>query len=178
MSTDYKKKYVELRSKYLSAIDVSFRKGYEKGFQESQVQSQMQQAQAQQEQMAAMAQQQAQMPPQGQEGQEMSPEEQMAMEQQGQPMEEQQEQPTELDQQIEQLQGLLQKGEKPSYVALRDVTLKIAELRKAEATKRALPKLEPEQKQEIALQTKIVKDLTKKWKEESTQVAHDIANLL
>lgn len=180
---DYKKKYQELKAKYLTDVQASFKMGYEQGFGDAQMQAQAQQMQMAQEQMMA---QQAQMQAQG-----GDPSQDPAMQGQGgdQAVQDQMvaqegdaemspEGQSEMDSYINELQGLLQKGEKPSYVDLRNITLKMADLRKAEQEKRKLPPLQPEQKREISLQKKIVNDVLSKWKEESKQTVHDIINEL
>lgn len=61
---DWKLKYKELRSKYMNAIDVSYRLGFEEGLKQAQMDSMQQQMQDMQQQMMAAAQQ----PPMGAEG--------------------------------------------------------------------------------------------------------------
>lgn len=66
---DWKQKYMELRSKYMNAIDVSFKLGFQEGTKSAEMENlQAQQAQAEEE--AAMAAQQGMMP-----GEELPPEE-------------------------------------------------------------------------------------------------------
>lgn len=157
MSQDYyKKKYLNLRSKFLTSIDLAWRDGYEAGFLEAQQESMMQQMQAQEQMQAQMA---SQMEPQEGEqggGAGMSPEA-LAYQSSGQPgsemmeearsPEEQQKmaenvsdafgEPTppmngELGKNIDKLMSMLSKGNKPKIKDLRSVVEKIDELRKKE----------------------------------------------
>jgi hypothetical protein len=174
---DYKKKYQELKAKYLVDVQNGFKIGYEQGFNDANIQAQAQQIQMAQEQMMQQQQQMAQMsqdPMAAQGGEQMPPEGEQMPPEQGMEGEMSPEGQTELDSYINELQGLLQKGEKPSYVDLRNITIKMADLRKAEQEKRKLPPLEPQQKKEIALQKKIVNDVLQKWKKESEETVHDI----
>lgn len=174
---DYKKKYQELKAKYLTDVQNGFKIGYEQGFNDANIQAQAQQIQMAQEQMMQQQQQMAQMsqdPMAAQGGEQMPPEGEQMPPEQGMEGEMSPEGQTELDSYINELQGLLQKGEKPSYVDLRNITIKMADLRKAEQEKRKLPPLEPQQKKEIALQKKIVNDVLQKWKKESEETVHDI----
>lgn len=174
---DYKKKYQELKAKYLTDVQNGFKIGYEQGFNDANIQAQAQQIQMAQEQMMQQQQQMAQMsqdPMAAQGGEQMPPEGEQMPPEQGMEGEMSPEGQTELDSYINELQGLLQKGEKPSYVDLRNITIKMVDLRKAEQEKRKLPPLEPQQKKEIALQKKIVNDVLQKWKKESEETVHDI----
>lgn len=107
---DWKQKYYELRSKYMQAIDVSFRLGFQEGQKASEVQNlqtQLQEAQ----QMSMMGDNQQALPP-GQGEEVLSPEEAMATADSD--LEEESmssEQGDELDSSIEELQGLVEKNE-------------------------------------------------------------------
>jgi hypothetical protein len=166
MSIDYKHRYQEILQKFLTATDTLYRVGFEEGLKEGRNQAMQQQMAAQQQQMAAM---QGQMmgggqPPMEGGGQPMSPEEQAMMEaqaaqEQGMPqdamMDEGMEQGgSELDAKVAELEALLQKGEKPSYVALRKVVNEINELRKSRTKK---------QEKIVTAQRKVVEGLLKKW---------------
>lgn len=53
--TDWKSKYYELRARYMNAIDVSFRLGFQEGTKASELQNMQMQLQQAQQQMAAAA---------------------------------------------------------------------------------------------------------------------------
>ena len=92
---DYKLKYNDLKLKFMDAVDVSFRLGFEAGAQQAQVQqAQQQQADAQAAQQAAMGQQ------PGQPGQDPN-------DPNAQPGQEMGQDGSELDQHIGQLEGML-----------------------------------------------------------------------
>ena len=168
MSLDYKHKYQEILQKFLTATDTLYRIGFEEGLKEGRNQAMQQQMAMQQQQMAAMQQQGGMMggqPPMEGGGQPMSPEEEQAMmeaqaaqEQGGMPQDmmydEGMEQGSELDAKVAELEALLQKGEKPSYVALRKVVAEINEIRKSRTKK---------QEKIVTAQRKVVEGLLKKW---------------
>lgn len=168
MAVDYKQKYLNLRSKMMENVDVSYRLGYEQGMAEGQKQAQ-QEAQAMQQQM--MMQQQGQ-PQVDENGQPIAPEEQQAMMEEGQMPEEGQVPEdiqdqgggSDLDAHIQELESLVQKGEKPSVLSMRKAVDKIAGLRKAqkEAYKRNQSQIESSQK-------KIVNNVLKKWEDEANR---------
>jgi hypothetical protein len=168
MSIDYKHRYQEILQKFLTATDTLYRVGFEEGLKEGRNQAMQQQMAMQQQQMAAM---QGQMmgggqPPMEGGGQPMSPEEEQAMmeaqaaQEQGGGMpqdimaDEGMEQGSELDAKVAELEALLQKGEKPSYVALRKVVNEINEIRKSRTKK---------QERIVTAQRKVVEGLLKKW---------------
>lgn len=191
---DYKRKYEELKARYIQALDVAFRAGYEQGFNESQIQSMAQQAQQMQAQMMGMAQQQAAMGG-GMEGQATgSPEEQAQMEaeQQAQMQGQQAAGGDEMDQAISQLEQLVNKSE-PSIDDLK----KSIELIKSEHMHKKLTKktksvditpkpfsmsyksnLTENSKASVALQQKIVDDILRKWEHEESSSSRDITQIL
>lgn len=182
---DYKKKYEELKARYIQALDVAFRSGYEQGFNESQVQSMAQQAQ-QQFQMMGMAQQQAM-----QGARQPGAEPQMG-EEQGQPGAERQMGGDEMDQAIAQLEQLVSKSE-PSVDDLK----KSIEMIKSEHMHKKMMKktksiditpkpfsqsyktnLPENSKAAVAMQAKIVDDILRKWEQEQSQSSKDITQIL
>ncbi len=57
MAIDYKQKYLDIKAKFISSMDTSYRIGYEQGQKDAQLQNLQQQQEMQQQQMAAMQQQ-------------------------------------------------------------------------------------------------------------------------
>lgn len=190
----YKQKYMSLKQRYQTDLDAAFRLGYEQGAQQAQIEAQMQQMQMQQQQMAAQQQaaMQAQMGGQAgaEGGREMSPEEQAMMEAQGggeqippeamgaeggqgQPMPEEMAEQGELDTKIAELEGLLSKGEKPKILDLRKVVTELSSIRKnqIESLTKKSNKIETKQRS-------VVKNILKKWSEESKSVTQDLDKIL
>lgn len=99
MEVNYKLKYNELKLRFISALDVSFRTGYEAGSQAAQIEAQQQQMQMQADQ-AAQAQQQP-----GQPGEEQ-PEDG-----QEQPQDQQHPEGSELQRHIDELESMVKKSE-------------------------------------------------------------------
>lgn len=167
---DYKKKYQNLRARYIEAIDVAYRSGFEAGMTKAQQESMMQQMQ-----MQAAQQAQGGMPAQG-------PAAAQPPQIQG---------PDEVSQAVAELESLVNKSE-PSVDDLKKTinSLKDNLMHKSlsEKTKEiGLPKVYsnsykvnlPESgKQEVAIQTKIVDDILNKWSQEATEVSRDIATVL
>ncbi len=186
----YKQKYTSLKQRYQTDLDAAFRLGYEKGAQEAQMEAQMQQLQQQAEAQQAAAQQAAAMggqpAPDAAGGQEMSPEEQAMIEAQGgqqQPSEEemaaQQASPEEmaqqgeLDSKIEELEGLLSKGEKPKILDLRKAVQELASIRKNQ-----MQKINKKTEKVETKQRSIVKNILKKWQDDSKSVTTDLEKIL
>jgi hypothetical protein len=123
---DWKQKYVELRAKYLNAVDVAFRLGVQEGMRNAeiqQLQTQLQEAQAQAQ--AAMAA--AQQPPMGGEGMPVDEqgmpvegmEGEIPVDEEGMPVEGMEEEGGgELDQSIDELEGLVKKEKKLDVTSL------------------------------------------------------------
>lgn len=170
---DYKKKYQNLRARYIEAIDVAYRSGFEAGMSKAQQDSIAQQMQMQAQQMQQM---QGGMPPQGA-GQERPPQQMQG--------------PDEVSQAVAELESLVNKSE-PSIDDLKKTinTLKDNLMHKSlsEKTKEiGLPKvysnsykvnLPENSKQEVAVQAKIVDDILNKWSQESSEASRDIATAL
>lgn len=189
---DYKLKYQDLKLKFLDAVDVSFRLGFEAGAQNAQVQQAQQAEQAAQQ--AAMGQQPGQP---GQEGQDpnAAPGQEMAPGQDG----------SELDQHIGQLESMLQKTEanSESYASLKksldgiksfQSSLKQTyELKKSEQAIKAISKAmkspytinkaaaknmsQPAQKA-LGMQEQIVADLMKSFADEEKKAAEAVNKTL
>lgn len=114
MAVDYKQKYMDLKAKFMSSLDVSYRMGYEQGGKDAQLQNLQQQQEMQQQQMMAMQQQmgQTQEAMEGQEGGgPMSPEEQADQFMQEQQQGEIDNGISELEAGIQELSDLLSKSE-------------------------------------------------------------------
>lgn len=191
---DYKKKYLDLRSKYINDIDMSFRLGVEQGMQQAQ-QQQALDAQAQAKEAELNAQNGIQAgATQTQPGQPEQP---------GQPGQspEQAATSSELDQHIAKLESML--GQKPepelqkslqAIVSLRKKEKDLSDMKKAEeAIKgiaaalhkpslaigvRASTNLNQSNKDALASQHKIVNDVMASWAEEEKRASKDISTIL
>ncbi len=182
MSNDYKQKYIEMRHKLIESVDVAWRDGYEQGAKDAQMQAQQQQMEAQAQQAAQQAAMMGGAQP-GQEGDpnaQMSPEEeQMMMEQGGgqEPMPGQ-EMPmegesTELDSKLAELQDLVSKGEKPKVLDLRKIVNELATVRKSQ-----IENFKNKNKKVETAQRSLVKNILKKWSDESKSVTDDLEKIL
>lgn len=163
---DYKKKYLDLRSKFISSLDVAFRLGYEQASKEAaiqQAQAQMQQV-AQQQQM--MGQQQA-MP---------SAEQQMLGQQSGeeQPQEGQPEGSDEVSDYIAQIENLVNKTENVPEDLKKAIQGIKAVKTKPNFSFSYTHNLPEHQKKVLTKQEEIVESLMKKWDEEAKNAANDI----
>lgn len=186
---DWKLKYQDLKLKFLDALDVSFRLGFEQGANNAQIQ------QAQQDQMAAQQAQMGQQP--GQPGQDelAGNSGQLGQQPDG----------SELDQHIDQLESMLQKTEAGSleYINLKKSLDGIksfqhglkqtSELRKSEHaiaaigkamkspytfSKTATKNLSEHGKRALNDQEKIVENLMKSFEEEEKKVSETITKTL
>jgi hypothetical protein len=179
---DYKKKYEDLKARYIQSLDVAFRTGYEQGFSESQNQAMAQQAQMQFQGMAGSGMQ----PPPGAETVEVpSGQEPSASEQQPETADE-------LDQAISTLEKLVNKSE-PSIEDLKKSIemIKTEHLHKKITKKTKSIDITPKQysqsyrvnlpensKAEVAMQQRIVDDILRKWEKEQGQSSRDITQVL
>lgn len=180
-STDYRKKYQDLRGRFISSMDVAFRMGYEKGVGDARQeqaaiqmqQAQQMQAQAQQMQANAAAAQSQDSP--SQDG-EMQPVEQ---------------QPEELDQAISELEGLVNKSEfsaddiKKSIEKIKNYQtfkkMNFPSMKKAMST--SLPPLASANltaaaKKELSMQEKIIDDIMNKWDQEAPKATSEALRVL
>jgi hypothetical protein len=192
---DYKKKYMDLRARFVEALDIAFRTGYEQGYNESQIQSMAQQAQMQAQQTAMM---QGQMGAAGtgDYGMEQSSEGEMsAPETSGQPVG-----PEtggdEMDAAIAELEQLVNKSEpsiedmKKSLEVIKNNRMfqKLQKATKEAGKKMGQPpkplslsykvNLPEDAKQAVSMQSKIVDDILKKWEQEAQNSARDITSIL
>ena len=195
MRVDYKSKYQELKQNYINSLDVIYRKGYEDGLRDSQID----QAQQAQEQAMSTMQQNGQ-PGQPGEDQPGQVEGQQGEEKEA-PMSENP-QGDELGQHINKLEGMLGKSE-ISATELQDLkktlndirsllvqinltksmsNIKNTKMRKSENVLKISPKAQanlPEPaKKALELQHNILNNVFKKWESDESKVADDITSLL
>ena len=190
---NYKQKYEELKSRFMSAVDSAWNDGFQHGAQSAQ----MDQAAQQQQQNDAMMQAQAGQPQPGEEQAEGAPE-QAEGEAEGQPTS-QNPNEDQLGQHIEKLESMIGKSEiSPMELSdlkktLNDIrslqvqinltksmnSIKSTKLAKSQSftpkTKANLP--EPAKKA-LTLQQEILDNVFKKWDTESSHAASGIASLL
>ena len=195
---NYKQKYMELKSKFMSSVDEAFRLGFEQGAQQEQQNQMAQQQQQQQELQAAQA---AGMN-QGQPGQPGVPNEDPSQEAppQGAP---DSQGGSELDQHIAQLESMLGKSEisgddlKKALADLKSLQAKNhleSELKKSAkaipAIAKALHKpafkigvqashnMNSNAKSAVNMQEKIVTDIMKAWADEEQTASSKIADVI
>jgi hypothetical protein len=196
---NYKKKYIELRSKYINDLDMAFRLGFEQGGQQAQQQQALDaQAQNQEaEQQQAMAEAGGMNGAAPQEGQQPGQEGQQPPGAEG---------GSELDQHISKLEGMLGKPEqKPedkeaiqksleAIISLRKAEKLAGDMKKSELAIKGIAKalhkpafkmgaqaqhnLDDNAKKSVTLQHKIVNDIWKSWKEEESKAGKDIHSIL
>jgi len=182
---DYKLKYEDLKLKFMDAVDVSFRLGFEQGAQQAQVQQAQQQAQEAQMQQQQMAQMQGQ----GQPGQEQQdPNNPAGPDSSG----------SEMDQHISTLESMVNKQDPASagYADMKktlDSMKSLVEMKKAEnaisgIAKAMKPKftigkganknLSEHGKKALNDQEKIVEALMKSFQDEETKASETIIKTL
>ena len=174
MAADYKKKYLDIRSKLIESVDVAFRDGYEQGMKEGAEQAQQQ---AEQEQMMMEQQQMQQeaamngqapeamdgVPPEAPMGEEEMMPEEMGGEEAG----------SELDQHISELEGMVSKGEKPKIADLRKAVAGMVDLRKNQ--KNVFAK---KTEKIISGQKNLVDNILNKWEKEATSVTENLEEVI
>lgn len=195
--TNYKAKYMQLKAKFMGAVDTAFRLGYEQGAQAAQMDQMMQQ----QQQQAELEAQQAGIQP-GAEGQ------QPGQEAPQQPTEEQapdSQNPagSELDQHIAKLEGMLGKSDisvddlKKAVESMKDMKKAMQfefEMKKSTAAIPHIAKalhrpafkmgvqananLTDTAKKAVSMQEKIVTDIFKAWENEGPKVTNSIADII
>lgn len=194
---DYKAKYMDLRARFIEALDLSFRQGYEQGQKDAQIESSMQQAQMamqQAQQMSGQQQDPNQEQPQDPAQAGAAPE---MMAQQGQNS------GTELDSLIGELEGLVNKSEiskedlKKSISAIKESAMFMG-LNKAISKNSpfksrlkpvAIPmnkgmsgsyshNLSSEDKKAVAMQQAIIDNVFKKWENESADTGTKITQTI
>jgi hypothetical protein len=187
--TDYKAKYMDLKAKFMETVDLSWRLGYEQGLKDSE----MQQAQAQQ-QVDAMAQN----PQSGPEGStEAAP-----TEGQEQPISQNPNGDDELGQHIEKLEGMLGKSEispieiqelKKTLNDIRSLQVSInltKSMESAKGAKMSRPfqplklneklqvNLKESAKKALSMQEEIVNSIFQKWEKDESKATNDINSIL
>lgn len=188
MNIDYKQKYMQIKQQWQDSLDVAFRLGFEQGSQ----QATMQAAQQQQADQAAM--QQGVGP-----GENAPTEESESPEAEQQQADQPPGQGSELDQHIQKLESMLGKSELSATDAM-ELRKTLNDLKAASFTvqmkksaaiakkigqnlkpkgpikfsKSANANLNPNQKQALSLQEKIVTDMFKAWEDESSKGTNDI----
>lgn len=189
---NWKSKYLELKSKYMSAVDASYRLGIQEGIQQAQVQQVQDQAAQQQadEQAAAQGQPgqdgQGQPGQSGQDGTEQAPDSEHP-------------QGSELDQHISQLEGMLGKTElniddlqaikksvealkfgiemKKSDMAVKGIARALAP-KKFAISSTAQANLTPTAKAALEGQQRIVNDIMKAWDSQEPGLSKSIADIV
>jgi len=179
MSVDYKIKYIDIRAKFIEAVDVAYRQGYEEGLKEGQQAAQEQMMQQQQEQQM----QQEAMMQGGQPGEEGMPPEAMGDEAMAQGAEAPADMPPEamggeeegdeLDQHISELQDLVAKGEKPSVLLMRKAVEGLADLRKNQ--KNSYYK---KRRKSISAQKSFVDSIVKSFDEEKKSTTDNLEDII
>jgi len=152
---DWKAKYQQIRGKFISSVDMSYRLGYEQGLKDASVQAMQQQMQQQQQQMQQMAQmQQAPQPEQA------PPQDAQGQPDQGAP------QGDEVGQAIDELGNIVNKAEgelnfeelKKSYDKLKDAhNIKSISF---------LTNTAPNDKKVLNTQEKLVDEMLSRWSDE------------
>lgn len=176
---DWKKKYMDLRARFIESLEIGYRSGYEQGASEKQMELMMQQAQ--QAQAEAQQMQMGQMPQQAQEDGQQA-----------------QVGPDEIDSAIAELESLVNKSEGDTKNDLKKSleNLKLVKvskdfektLKKSKVKEFSLfPKkvsnsytynMPGEKKQAVGMQNKIIDDIFKKWNHESEKTTRSILDVL
>lgn len=177
---DYKKKYMDLRARFVESLDVAYRNGYEQGYNDKEKESAQQQQQMAMQQMGAMPQM-GGSPDQGQE----------------QPAEDQAQQQgaaggSELDQAIAELEGLVSKAEGPSVEPLKKSMDKLKHIRmhaqlnanikkagraNAPFSRSFVANLSHDDKASVVKQEQILSDIMNKWEQEVHDSSAKIAQI-
>lgn len=171
---NYKQKYQELKLKFMNAVDVAFRLGYEQGMNAEKMNS----AQEHIDAMAEASRQDAQQPAnQGSQGSEESKEpsssESSSVDAQG----------TELDQHISELESVLTKAEIDG-VALEQMQKTLNLMKSLRPSKnpfmheKASHNVSENSKAALTMQEKIVKDIMDAWDSEKNNSSKDILKVL
>lgn len=190
----YEQKYKNLKMKFMDAVDLAFRLGFEQGQQQAQM-DQMAQQQQQAELAAAQAAQQGPGGQPGEPGQEDSGQPQIP----GQEMAQENPMGSELDQHLDELEGLVSKSEltgddlKKAMSVLSDIKSK-RQLRKSheaiksislalhtpayKVSKQAQHNLTDTAKNSLHVQQRIVDDIFKHWDEEERETSKSISTTL
>lgn len=190
---NYKQKYLELKQKYMNAVDTAFRLGYEQGSSDAQQQAMQDQMAAQQAAEEAAAQgggmpgEEGGAPAEGAPGEEQAPE---SANPGG----------SELDQHIAQLESMLGKSEltgedlaelkksvdslkqgieiRKSEKAIKGIAKALKTPKSFQLSKTAAANLTPTAKAAVSMQEKIVTDVMKAWEEEEQLAKGGISGIL
>jgi hypothetical protein len=190
---DYKQKYMELKARFMSAIDSAWQDGYQHGM----VDSQTEQAQQEKQQADAMA---AGIGQPGQEGEAEQPGEQSQAE--GQPVSQNPNGEDELGQHIEKLESMISKSDASPFElqelkkTLNDIkslqiqinltksmeSIKNTKLKKSfqpiKFTKKLESNLKEPAKKALSLQQEILGNVFAKWEKDESKAAGDIGSIL
>lgn len=172
---DYKRKYQELRARFIQSLDMAHRAGYEQGFNEATNQAMAQQAAQQAQAAAAMAGQ--GMPAGG-----PNPPQQGASDQSQ----------DEMGMAISELEQLVNKSEnlslddlKKSVSAIKSSLEHKSMLKKTQSIKTVFSpsqsfkvNLPEDSKAAVSMQTKIVDDILRKWEQEEQEASKNITQIL
>jgi hypothetical protein len=176
---EYKAKYLELKARLIESTELSYRLGYEKGYNDCQNEAQ---AQA----IGQLTQQNqpnpndpnaqdpnAQNPMQDPNAQAPGVDETLEAQQNQQNQVDQNKAAqqganpppgSELDQHITELEGLVAKGEKPSLISIREVVMKLADVRKSQNSK-----VEAKNTKAVSAQKQLVNKLIASWDSEKNK---------
>ena len=170
---DYKRKYQELRARFIQSLDMAHRAGYEQGFNEATNQAMAQQAAQQAQAAAAMA---------GQGAPTGAPPPQQGAPDQGQ---------DEMGMAISELEQLVNKSElSPSDLKKSLSTIKSnlehkSMLKKTQSIKTIFTpstafkvNLPEDSKAAVSMQSKIVDDILRKWEQEEQEASKNITQIL
>lgn len=196
---DYKKKYLELRTKYINDLDAAFRLGVEAGAQQAQQQQTLDSETKMHEEKMQTQQIQAGGLAGGASPEEGTPSE-GAPQQPGMDAQAHQ-QGSELDQHIGKLEGMLGSDKNPeiqkslnAIVSLRKSQKEAEEMKKSQSAIQGIAKalhkpafkigqqashnLSDNSKKAVNMQEKIVNDIMKTWSNQETKAKNSIANIL
>lgn len=203
MAIDYKQKFLDIKSKFLSSVDTAYRMGFEQGQKDALLQN-LQQQQQQQMQMQAQMMGQQQDMTSSEEG-DIPPEQQAEQFEQAQQQEQMDNQVSELEAGIQELSELLGKNEvdKVATKGLLDNLNKnlesILRVREAQELKKNMESIKKigkavnkvkglslsfknnaskEQKAAVSMQKTIVNDIMAKWEAEEEKASKDILDAL
>jgi hypothetical protein len=194
-SVDYKKKYQDLRGRFINSMDSAFRMGYEKGANDAkqeQAAMQMQQAQQMQAQQMQMGQQQGQPGQPGADEQAQMEQAQAEQAQGGDASAQPAQGQEELDQYIAELEGLVNKSDaspadlKKSLEKIKNfqtfakMNSKFKPMNKSSLSipQQAAANLTAASKRELGLQEKIISDIMSKWELESSKSTSEAMQVL
>ena len=178
MAVDYKQKYEQMREKMISTTDVAYRLGYEEGLKTGEQNAQAEQI-AQQQQAEMMAAQQQIDPETGEVIEGGMPGEEMGGEMSPQAAGEEdmsgidEEGGSELDSAVSELEGLVQKGEKPTVLSMRSAVEKLADIRKSQ--KNQVKKIADKS---TAKQSEFINGLIKKWENDAKDIDKGLDDIL